>query len=299
LLSDKWSARSLVLADYPGALAEKFLSNSTLWPEGVEDADVTRAVSAARVIHVHNTLPPRVCEAILRLAPAATYIYQVHSPLREGPLFTPQDREIGLPFRLRLVVGQYQPRQYPSFIPVPNVIFRAPSENPIRAGERPRVLFCPTHSRGGRWNAKLCPKLDRALEDLERLRVIARVVPGIPLHPDDLFALRRGCHISVDEIVTGAFHQVSLEGLATGNATLNGADFFSRVIFAETVGATEEPPFIHAEPDSVESILLSLARDTDRLREIQAASSRYFAEYLAPEVLASRVCRLYEEALLQ
>jgi glycosyltransferase involved in cell wall biosynthesis len=142
---------------------------------------------------------------------------------------------------------------------------------------------------------KVCPRLDRALEDLDRLDIIDRIVPTTPMHPDDLFELRRGCHVSVDEIITGGFHQVSLEGLATGNAVVNGADFFSKAVLAEAAGAAEMPPFVHAEPDSVEDVLLKLARTPDWLREIQAASSRYFAAHLSPEALAARFCRLYEE----
>jgi hypothetical protein len=291
-------ATSIVLTDYPKDLAGKFIAGSILWEQRADVVGlIDRLIRDAAIIHVHNDLPVEVADRVLKLNPNAIYIYQVHSPLREGPLYLPRAAEIGLPFSARLVVGQYHPRLYPDHIPVPNLVDAPPSCCIIRPGERLRVVFSPSHNRDGRWNGKTCPELDDALRHLAGLGLVEPLVPSAPLSPRSLMELRRTAHVSIDEIVTGAFHQVSLEGLCAGNVVINGADFFSRAMLAECAGTNQFPPFVTAGPDSIGKTLLNLALNPERVAQIQRASALYFQNFLMPDRLVQGYINLYRSLL--
>ena len=295
-----WRSLCLCLADYPKDLAGKFLGDAILWSGTDAEALAARALADASIVHVHNNLPQAVADQVSRLARDARFIYQVHSPLREGPLFMRRDDKIGLPFSARLVVAQYHARIYPDFRPVLNVVMHPGSTPaPLRRGERPRVLFSATHSRGGRWNGKLCAELDAALDALSRQSIIEAVRPG-PMPPGALFELRRTCHISVDEIITGSYHQVSLEGFAAGTAVVNGADLFSIAMLREAACIEEdedEVPFVRTSPATVYHDLLALVRDPERLVNMQQAAADFHRRYLHPAINARRLATLYEDIL--
>jgi hypothetical protein len=293
-----WRSISLILNDYPNDLAGRFLADSIHWAGREADVLAERALRQATIVHIHNSLPPEAAERIYRFAPDARYVYQAHSPLREGPLFAPRADAIGLPFCEHLVVAQYHPRVFPNYRPILNVVDHPGSKpTPIERGERLRLLFSPSHTRDGRWNGKTCPELDGVLDSLQRLRLIECIRPSAPMNPNALFELRRTCHISIDEIVTGAFHQVSLEALAAGNAVINGADFFSLVMFREATGSAEFAPFVTMNPTNVAESLLAFVQNRSRVEQAQALASKFHAKYLTPAAQAERLTTLYSEIL--
>lgn len=285
---------AIAIKDYPinGPLAGKF-TEDFLIEDSFTKPIIDEAIATADIIHIHNDLPRDWAERLLNANQTAKYVYQVHSPLREGPLYLPRDSSIDLPFSLKLVVGQFQPRIHKDHIFVPNIIHDTPSVKPRKKGEKLRVIFSPTHMRAGRWNNKHVEQLDIALQALVKLGKIEAIIPENPVSPKALMAVRRCCHVSIDEIATGGFHQVSIEGLAAGNVTINKADYFSKTVFS-TFSGGERPPFVYADGESIASTLEDLANDWEKTSELQIASYTYFKEHLSPVKMSAIFDEAYE-----
>ncbi|WP_454721042.1 MULTISPECIES: hypothetical protein [Cupriavidus] len=294
-------AHAVALVDYPnsGGLAGKFINDTILLQDAPAEIVklAERMIARADIIHVHNEISLERADWLLEIGSRARFVYQVHSPLREGPLYIPRAEVLGLPFSAHLVVGQYQPRHYQNYRPVPNIILDEPSCIPRREGEKLRVMFSPTHSRGGRWNAKYSQELEAAVNGLLSAGLIETVWPEKPVSPNVLMALRRTCHVSIDEIVTGAFHQVSVEGLCAGNVVINRADYFSKAMMACCAGAKDLPPFVYADERSIAGILVDLARDWKFTAKIQEDGFLYFNKYLRPRNLVSVFMESYHDVL--
>lgn len=158
-------------------------------------------------------------------------------------------------------------------------------------------MFSPSHARGGRWNAKYSKTLEMTIESLEKMGLIEKVWPEQPVSPSVLMALRRTCHVSIDEIVTGAFHQVSIEGLCAGNVVINRADYFSKAMMAACAQAPELPPFVYADDKCIADILVDLARDWERTAELQVRGGEYFRKYLQPANLVKTFIEAYREII--
>jgi hypothetical protein len=275
------------------------VDDAILWFSGdVAVGLAERLISNAEIIHIHNDLPLDLAIRFLEMAPAAKWVYHVHSPLREGPLFTRRDLELPFVFSAKLVVAQYQPRLYPDFLPVPNIVDALPNCAERAIGETLRVLFSPTHERGGgRWNDKGSAATLETLHSLAKAGSIEFVIPKDPLSPSCLMALRRSTHVSIDEVITGAFHLISLEGLCAGNAVLNGADFLSNMTLMSSIGADEPAPFRRVGQHDLRENLLELASDPELTAKLQRASKEYFERWLLPSRLVDRYLSIYERVL--
>lgn len=253
-------------------------------------------LAEAEVIHVHNFLPP----LLLRWAAAVpgsydrTWVYQVHSPSHERPLFLDLSADHGVHWHARLAVCHAHPRMFPDFRPMPNVLYRPfitattqakpPNDGPLR------VLHSPSTHSGGRWSAKSDALFELEMQRLQadpRLRL--NTVEGAS--PRKVATMRHLSHVSIDEVVTGGYHLVSYEGLAAGNVVINGADALSHAAFAMGFRTTEPPPWIVTDSADVHQNLLDLSRDQQRLAELMAASHDYFWRVMA----APRVVQFYDE----
>lgn len=291
------NAISIALNDYPskGSLFGMFTESSLVWDESQKDILnlINRVVVEADIIHVHNDIPDEKVDWLLKNAPNAHYVYQVHSPLREGPLYVDRADDIDLPFEAKLVVGQYQPRHYPDYIPVPNIVLDAPSIRRLQDNEKLRIIFSPTHSRNGRWNAKYSEQLEKAIASLVQIGLVEIVYPQTPVHPFALMAMRRTCHITIDEIMTGAFHQVSIEGMCAGNVVINRADWFSNSMMANTNNSGEFPPFVYADESNIADVLMEIADSPDKVRSIQDATNKYYLQNMSPMALVKKFEDIY------
>lgn len=287
-------AIAVAIKDYPaaGPLAGKF-TEDFLIEDSFTKKIIDDAIIAAEIIHIHNDLPQDWVERLLNSNQTARYVYQVHSPLREGPLYLPRDVEIGLPFSLNLVVGQFQPRIHRNYTFVPNIIHETPSVKPRKKGEKLKVIFSPTHMRPGRWNNKHVEELDISIQSLVKLGKIEAIIPDKPVSPKVLMAVRRDCHVTIDEIATGGFHQVSIEGLAAGNVCINKADYFSKKVFS-TFAEGETPPFLYADADTIAANLEDLANDWEKTADLQITSYNYFKKHLSPLKMANFFDKAYE-----
>lgn len=291
---------SIVLSDYPekGQLNNKFMKNSILWDK--QDPFIMDLVlfhiKTAKIVHIHNDINLDFFNKI-DWSPKQKFIYHVHSPLREGPIYFDKTSSFNVEFSKKLVVGQYHTRHYPDFTPVPNIVLAKPSNKLIQDDEKLKIMFSPTHNRGGRWNNKHSQQLTDAITSLQKMKKVDVITPLKPLSQDVLLELRKLCHISIDEISTGAYHQVSLEGLCAGNVVINNADFFSAFNLSNMVGAKELPPFYKCSPENISDKLIELISNYDLVRDYQRKSFDFFRSYLMPDNLFLQYNLIYEEVL--
>jgi len=289
---------AIAASDYPGPLAEIFKPGYLVWKNShnrVRDL-IVRKILEADILHIHNELP-------CAFAPFVTanfgqkIIYHAHSPKREGPIYVDRTEAHGLHVSEKLVVGQIWPRLWRDFRPVPNIVNAEPSLHLIRDDEKPRVLFSPAHKREGRWGGKVSALQTSVLTGLAQAGLIDLIELDKPIAPDDLLALRRTVHVTVDEVVTGGFHQISLEGLCSGNVVINGADHFSLAMFSQAARADAPPPFVRASEQTLAETLARLVLWKELIREYQQQSYDYYKKWLAPERLASIYMELYRDVL--
>lgn len=294
-----YEAVHIVGEDYPKPLQGMFIGEAIVYSNEPSIVAVCESlIRHADLIHIHNDMQAPLCQLVRRAAkPSCRFVYQVHSPLREGPLFFDRSQTLGFDFAAKLSLPHSQQRFFPDHRMVPNLVLFRPSVRPLADQEPIRVLFSPAHRRSGlRWNDKVSESLDNALTVLTTLRAAEVLdVKGIP--PATLAEIRRTTHVSIDEIVTGAFHQVSLEGLATGNVVINNADFFAVHSLKMVCGTTDDPPFFRLGEHDVGEQLLALVRDRERVRRLQQASYEYFMEHLRPDKLIRCFTDIYDEVI--
>lgn len=294
---DSFSSKHIVEKDYPnnGMLYKEYTKESLM----LENSDklnqdiIVNFIEDADIIHVHNSISEKNLKNIFDLNKNCDFIYHIHSPLKEGPLFFPHYKKFEGIFKEFLVVSQYQPRIYQNFTPVPNIIAKTPSIRLLKDDEIIRVLYSPTHLRPGRWNNKYYKEMVEVLESLDKLGLI-EYINAKNMKPDTLFEIRRTCHISIDEIVTGSFHQVSLESLVAGNLTINAADFFTRSSFQLSIGSKDELPFFYTNMQNFRESILEIIGDYQLIRNYQLKSFDYAKKNLVPNELAKIYQRVYE-----
>lgn len=286
----------IIFNDYPGKLKGLFSGEAIEFNKKTEELCI-KLIQEADIIHIHNFLTEEQENLILKNSKdEVIFIYQVHSPLREGPIFVKYYKGSKIPFQKKLVVGQYQPRLYKDFEFVPNIVLKKPSINLIKEDEKPIIIFSPSHRRDGKWNKKLSEKLEKILLYLRNLNLIHLIIAE-GLKPEILFAYRKKAHISIDEIVTGSFHQVSLEGLCAGNVVINNSDIFTNIVLENIVNTKESVPFYKLNEYNIEDKLLYLINNKELIREYQIKSYKFYNKYLLPEKLILKYINIYKELL--
>ena len=284
----------IILKDYPihSGLSDCFIGDACLAKDNI-DKVIAKCVSAD-IIHIHNDIPISLVKSLLILKDKK-FIYQVHSPLREGPLFYERSKYFGLNFAKKLVVAQYQPRLYPNYTLVPNITLFKPCVTYRKKDEALKVMFSPSHKRGGRWNSKVCNRTEQAIEAVSSRNDVEIIFLNNPQHPDALFKARCLAHVTIDEVLTGAYHQVSLEGLCSGNVVFNRADYFSMASLRSVAGSKVFPPFIFTEPRTLEANLIKFAESVELTNTLQKESIDYYSTYLSPHKLINKYVEIYQE----
>ena len=288
----------IVFKDYPGKLQGLFSSRVLLFSE-TKDLCIS-IISNADIIFIHNFLDNNQEEIVFKYSKSdAKFVYQAHSPLREGPVFTRYASRGGrIEFDEKCVISQYQPRLYSDYTVVPNLILENPSLKLLKEAETPVVFFSPAHLRnGGRWNDKTAPLLEKTLQSMEQLGLIKLIVAH-GYTPYDLFQIRKRSHITIDEIITGAFHQVSLEGLCAGNVVINNSDFFSDLMLKVIVKKDIDTPFFKASLDNFKERFMELILNHEEIRRLQSQSNAYFEKNLLPEKLITHYESIYNRVIL-
>lgn len=282
--------------DYPGELSGKFIGSSIILDK-YSISILAKRMETADICHIHNDLTCETIDLVLSNATNCKFVYHVHSPLREGPLFFNNYKAMGIDFAHNIVVGQYHPRHYQDFTPVLNIVPFKPNSAPCTLEKKVRILFSPSHTRiGGRWNDKTSINLEQALSLLSQRNDVEVIIPG-KLSPSALFELRRTCHITIDEIVTGSYHQISLEGLAAGNVVINNSDYLSNMFLEKLSTANSPPPFLRLNNKNITQGLIELLDNKEKIVEIQSASLKYYKKFLNPSKTAQRLMKIYKGEL--
>jgi len=287
--------------DYKKHMANLFTSGCLVLESG-ENKDAQDllewSLKSASIVHIHNYIPPRLVEFVRRVDTHAAFVYHLHSPRREGPLYVPRGNEFNLPIAKELVVAQMHPRFYPDATPVPNIVPPAqPTLRDSETSDKIRILYFPAEARGGRWNGKVSPELTETLESVSSHKDVEIVKIARPQPSFALERIRATCDITIDEITTGGFHQISLEGLQAGNAVINGADEISlRVMMG---WAEAKPPFITSHPNTIGDDLWKLINDRSYLAAKRKASADYANKYMQPKKLIKIYENIYKETLNQ
>ncbi|HBX14361.1 MAG TPA: hypothetical protein DEF92_16500 [Leclercia adecarboxylata] len=288
------SSLAFIEKDYPGELSGKFIYNSILLDCLSSWNLLKHSIKFADIIHIHNDISMECLHIILNQNPTSKFVYHVHSPLREGPLFFEVYKTLGIDFYKKIVVGQYHPRHYPDFIPLLNIVPFKTNSNVKDINDKIRILFSPSHTRmGGRWNDKVSIELDRTLKLLDKDKRFEIITPN-KISPSALFELRRTCNITIDEITTGSYHQISLEGLAAGNVVINNSDFFSNIFLETLSNSSEHVPFIRMNNKNVSRKLPELLSAPEEIYHIQKQSLKFYKKNLSPQKTASRLIDIYK-----
>lgn len=298
LRSKGHDAISITFSDYPnnGPLEKIFMFRSILI-DSFSRKTAEEHIKKADIVHVHNFIPEDGLEWIKKINTDATFVYQVHSALREGPLYFRRGLSSkDFNYKKFFVIFQHLNRMFPNSTPVPNFILSDPTVNYRQPGEVLRVMYSPTHRRGSRWGSKYCEALDDALRFFERRGKVELVWPNVPVGPEVLLTVRRQCHVSIDEIVTGAFHQVSLEAMCAGTVAINRSDFFCNATLAQFCDG-EMPPFYYANERTIADEILRLVDSFELTTKFQKKSYTYFYKYLKPNRLIGFLVDAYYDAL--
>ena len=300
----KFDSLCFIERDYKKDMAGLFTERALVLDGGANkdgNALLEMAIKTASIIHIHNYIPPRLVEFVRNIETKAQFVYHLHSPRREGPLYVPRAEEFSLPIARELVVAQMHPRFYPDATPVPNIVpasrssLRDPYDESLK--DKVRILYFPAQARGGRWNGKVSKELTQALSSVAAHKDVEIVKIERPQPSFALERIRRTCDITIDEIVTGGFHQISLEGLQAGNAVINGADEISMRVMMGWAG--EKPPFIRSHPNLIEDDLWALINDRELLESTKAASAAYAEKNMQPKNLIKLYENIYQQILNQ
>lgn len=279
--------------DYPGDLKGKMLVRSIHFDKSELSVELLEnELATADIVHVHNHITDAMVTLVNKCFSGKILACHVHSPLREGPLFNEILPRMDLEFNRRFVVAQYQPRQYQDYTPVCNIVPDSQIKNIRCLNQKLSFLYTPAHSRkGGRWNEKASSILTSTLLSAEE-KSLLRLVNLKKVSEYELMQFRKICDVTIDEIATGSYHQVSLEGLSAGNIVVNAADKFSLEMLKMSVKAPIAPPFFEMnEYNCVKRVDELLDMSISTVEEMKLESRYYYEKYLRP----SRLCELLLE----
>jgi hypothetical protein len=286
--------------DYGRARDRVFAGSLAIAPTPSDRAIFNDRLTDADLIHVHNLLPAFALEwlAELGLPGRRPFVYQVHSPLGEAPLWTDVSDQMGLDFALKLVCAQHQPRLYPDYRPVPLCVFRSGLDERARPWERPGrvplLLFTPSGAGRGRWGRKSTPAFETQLRALaaQPWLDIERITDW---PPEKVLARRRTAEFGLDEVVTGGFHTVTYETMAGGGVAVNAADSESVAALQMALRTDAAPPFLRTDPLGLGPALRALATQPAALADARRASHQYFWQHMSPRRVVQRFDELYAE----
>lgn len=256
---------------------------------------LSSAIDQSDVIHIHNIIPTYVL-SILAEADLKNkkLIYQVHSPLYEPPNLGDVSEDMGLPFNVKLVVGHFHPRQFPNFQIVPNCLFRRNmfTKFSCAPNKKTRVLFSPSSKARLRWSAKSSLQVDHALAALDHDSALD-IVLFTDMAPEMLIMHRLGADITIDEVLTGSYHLVSYEGLACGNAVINGCDQLSTFAFQAAFRTEDTPPFVVTNEEGLLRTIIDLSSDREALNILKAKGKEFFWDVMSPACVVSIFVDIY------
>lgn len=299
----KHRSTTLIENDYPlqSKISGFFTNDSTVVSGFVKNTQINKLVLNhivnADIIHIHNQISEDMVTLLSNSINTKTkFIYQVHSPLREGPLFFDRTEWMGIDFNKKLVVAQHWPKIHQDYFPVPNIISYAPNSPGDTLIENSSIILSPTHKNKGKWTEKFSSTIH---EQIKRLTGYGLNVyfPNEPIHPNILYEIRKNSFITIDDLQSGGWHQVTMEGLCAGNIVINGADAISRNSPCWFLGANSGIPSIYARENTFVDTIFSLIKNPNDIINQRKKSFQYYRDWFLPERLIEFYVKHYMETL--
>ncbi|HCR37283.1 MAG TPA: hypothetical protein DIU37_03945, partial [Opitutae bacterium] len=206
-----------------------------------------------------------------------------------------------------LVVAQHQERFFPQARLVPNII---PTEDSLYAplGEKEstplNIFFSPTlgFSAWGvpkgleRFATKGSPEVKRLLKRLNARYSDLNVLLCSNMPRKECLEEKQKSHIVIDDLVTGGFHLVGLEGLSQGLPVLGYLDARSNRVLSELTGASALP-WVNIRLEEVEPVLEALIFNADLRAELGKDARDWMVRYYNEKDLVKHYVDAYEDLL--
>lgn len=224
-------------------------------------------------------------------------VIQIHSP-RLSEDFS-DEIESGVPLA---IIAQYHPREWEkelSYI-VPNMVdlydgTHEPDYKKYVISSKPRVGYSPSNWNAKGWDNKgygltngLLKRMFMFESKIDYMRIIQK--PFL-----DAMAMKRGCHIGIDEVMTGSYHMSSLEFLAMGCATFAHLDEKTLSAIKEVTGCSNVP-WINTDRYKFESVLRKLIKD-EMWVDIGKGSRAWMEKYWDPRKLSEIFVNMYSDIM--
>lgn len=288
----------------PGIGGRQLFNCGLAWNEQQEEA--LESIREADCLHLHNFNEIGRFEELDKLLPEMAQkpkIVQFHS----CPQHIHYQRNKSIP---ELVIAQYPERYYLGARVVPNLVgiddpqYR-PFEDKAPASAGMRVFFAPsmpfsawkTPQQLGRWATKGGADV---LARLRRLEVTSNgrmsCVYRTQVPHDQCMRDKQGCHIALDDVVTGSYHLASLESLSQGLVSLAYLDERTQRVLKDLTGAGTLP-WVNCRLEELEDVLNRMLLDPGRMQAIGAQSRTWMKQYYNDASLVCHYERAYTDLL--
>lgn len=203
------------------------------------------------------------------------------------------------------VSAQYHTRHYTHSRPLPNIMMiedelyrpkerKWPPEVPLKVAFSPSNMLGRAQMKGNPWSVKGYPETRTILEEFQaRHKEDFRyeIIYNRPI--EECLRIRSECHVSIDELMTGSYHNVTLESMSQGLLTLVYMDPQTLQAMAAVAGqdAVESLPLVNIQIHELRKTLQNLLDAREALRGRAEACRAWMEAHWHPE----RLAKLYTE----
>lgn len=294
LHTHRYTDNSLIAHPYDVLLQDRHPNTKLRVKPNFNKEEIFSLFNDADVLHFHNYFSDhfifRLYPALEKLLPSKKVVFQVHSPRTSLGKITSvlKDKRI----HERLVVAQYQVRQFPECIPVPNAIPIHDSYHvPIKRNHATlRICHSPSNTVLKGWNDKGTDVTKSAIKRLQNPHEFVQVTNTPHLQ---CLRIKQGCDIAIDEIMTGSYHMCTLEAMAQGVIPVCNIDSQCEEVLYKLTGSSRTP-IVKANKDNLATILDDLLSDVEWLKLRQKECRNFMETYWSTERLCSIFQEIYE-----
>ncbi len=256
-------------------------------------AEIHQLFSGADILHFHNAIDEQY---IFRLFPdlkkylsKKLVVVQFHSPRLslKNVEKTLKHKDVDR----RFVVAQYQVRQFPQAIPVPNAIpIYDDLHSPIHRNNSPPIItYSPSNTHLRDWNNKGFAETINAIKRTKE-NCTSLIITSKPLV--ECLKAKQQADIAIDEVVTGSYHLNTLEALSQGQVAICGLDAKCEQVLLDYI-QDDHHPIVISNPKGLTSVLDSLLKDYDFIQYLQRKSRTFMEKYWSTEYINNHFKKAY------
>lgn len=290
----------LLLAHKTGR--NKIFVGGSLWSD-LSYEELEDIFTKADIIHFHNfTWTQEIFVKHLPLkaiAKSKKCVVQFHSDRRAHEDFEDNLRD---PFfnGKRLVIAQYQVRQYPEcewVVPNPLPLH----EDKFRLLRRGKwgdvpplcISYAPSNMHLTGWDYKGYDKIKPYLNRIPNIST--DIITNSPY--EECLTRKSYAHVGIEEIFTGSYHLSLLEYMALECVALGNMDDLTSKALTSAIGEEAFKTMPYQQVDCLEDVgvvIESFKRDPALAKEIAGESRRWMEKYWSPESLMPIYNNIYE-----